>query len=88
MWYRKLKFFSVSKLTEFEMKHTTLLFDHTEELETKNNIEKVQAILDELKIAIEKDIRPNVPTLFSQLVTELKTLSYEQYSQLITMVRK
>ena len=74
--------------TDFEFTRTALLFVHDEMMiKNEQNFEKVKTLLEELKTATESDIRENVPTLFSELVKEMKFLKYEQMTELMTMVK-
>lgn len=79
---------SVTKETpvkDFNFERTALLFVFDEK--DNNKTPKIETIMENLKTAIEKDIRPEVPTLFSQLVEEMKFLTFEEISELLTKTK-
>ncbi|XP_042874952.1 uncharacterized protein LOC122255069 [Penaeus japonicus] len=66
----------LSPVSDFDFNRNTLVFEHIHSTEAQ--LEAVEEILSHLEAASQSDIRPEVPSLFSKLVTSLKELSYPQ----------
>ncbi|XP_067004188.2 uncharacterized protein [Anabrus simplex] len=68
---------------------TTLLYQHTEGENIQTGQEQtVMLILEEVEKKTKYGVEGEVPRLFAQLVTDLKTLSYPQLAELFTNTRQ
>ena len=62
------------------------VFDEKNYLPEGGNFEHVKSIIDDLKKAVISDEKSHISRLFSQLVTNMKLLSYEDIGELFTLV--
>lgn len=75
-------------ITDFQSSINSLVFDEEPSPISEAQLDVVEDILNNLKVASEDEISPEVPALFSNLVTSLKNLNYPQLSNICTKIQE